>query len=194
MKRSIVPLAALVLIGGAPAAQAHFVAAHGAGFSAGFAHPFGGVDHLLAMLAVGLWASELGGRARWVVPLSFVAALVAGASLAVSAVPMPRVELGIAGSVALLGLLVGTAWRMPVWTGMVPVALFALFHGHAHGSELPQAASATAYAAGFVLATATLLGAGVLLGQLVSRRYGLLPLRAAGAVIASVGVLLLSAA
>lgn len=178
-------LAALLTAG---PAFAHTFGAHGAGFAAGLAHPFGGLDHLVVMVAVGLWAVQLGGRAIWVVPASFVGAMVAGGAMSLAGIALPHVELGIAASVVALGLLVGTAFRMPTWAGALLVGLFAVLHGHAHGSEIPQAASEVGYAAGFVLATATLHGIGIGLGFL-SRRIAARPiLRAAGAVMALVGL------
>jgi urease accessory protein len=181
-------LSALAVAVAVEPAFAHTFGAHGAGFTAGFLHPFNGLDHLLAMVAVGLWAAQLGGRALWAVPAAFVVAMAAGGVMGLEGVALPHVEMGIAASIVLLGLLVGTAWRMPVWAGMLLVALFAIFHGHAHGTELPEAASEIGYGSGFVLATATLHGLGIGLGMLARRLAAAPVLRAAGGAITLAGL------
>lgn len=138
---------------------------HGAdGFAAGLLHPFNGLDHLLAMIGIGLWALQLGGRNFWLVPLAFVATMVLGAALALAGFPLPQVELGIAGSVLVIGLLIGLGTQAPAGLAVAVAALLAIFHGYAHGSELPVAASAMGYAIGFVLATSVLHGTGLALG------------------------------
>ena len=146
------------------AAQAHLLYQSG-GLSTGFAHPFMGWDHLLAMLAVGVWAAQLGGRALWAIPLSFVSVMAGGAVLALGGMPLPFVEAGITASLLALGLLVALAVRLPLAAGMAFVATFALFHGHSHGTELPAMVSAWTYAAGFVVATALLHVTGIALGH-----------------------------
>lgn len=156
------------------------------GFASGFAHPLLGADHLLAMLAVGVWARQQGGRAVWAIPTAFVAAMLLGGALALNGVGLPFVEQGIAVSVVLMGLVVATALRLPTVVGAGLVGLFAIFHGHAHGSEMPLAASAAGYAAGFVVATALLHGLGVLAADL-GRRGPALLVRAAGACVALSG-------
>ena len=123
-------------------------------FSGGFAHPLSGWDHLLAMIAVGLWAAQLGGRARWLVPSAFVGVMALGAALGHAGLMFPGVEQGIAASVLVLGLLIATAVRLPVAAGMALVGLFAGFHGIAHGAEMPATAGGLSYGAGFILATA----------------------------------------
>ncbi len=173
------------------AAQAHFVSARGGGFDAGFAHPFTGPDHLLAMVAVGVWAAQLGGRARWIVPLAFMGAMCVGAWLALAGVRLPMVETGIATSVVALGLLVALSARLSVVTSSILVGAFAVFHGHAHGTELPQAASEALYSLGFLLATGTLHAIGVGLGVLLLRGRSMVWTRAAGAAIAGAGALML---
>ncbi|MDD5034258.1 MAG: HupE/UreJ family protein [Methylococcaceae bacterium] len=175
----------------APAAFAHTVGAHGAGFVAGLAHPLLGIDHLLAMLAVGLWAAQSGGGALWRVPAAFVAAMAGGALLANNTVESSLLETAIAGSVLALGLMVGFALRLPGLSGLLAVSLFALFHGYAHGLEMPQAASPWGYGLGFLLATSSLHFAGVLLGLFLGRRQNLL--RAGGLAIATAGLWLLAA-
>lgn len=137
-------------------------AAHGS-FAAGFSHPLTGADHLLAMVAVGLWASLIGGRALWAVPAAFVAAMTAGFVAALGGLGLPFVEPAIAASVVAIGLLALVALQVPIAVGMIVVGFFALFHGYAHGLEL-GGASGLAFMAGFVAATALLHGAGVALG------------------------------
>jgi len=179
-----VALAVLML---APAAQAHVISAQGAGFGAGFAHPFTGLDHLFAMVAVGLWAAQLGGRARWIVPLAFMSAMAVGAGLALAGIKLPAVEMGIASSVLVLGLLIALAVRLPTAVGAFLVSAFAVFHGHAHGTELPQAASEALYSVGFLAASGTLQATGLTSGALCRR--GLSPrwLQLTGGAIAVAG-------
>ena len=172
---------------GAPALAHTGVGAHGSGFAAGFLHPLLGLDHLLAMLGVGLWAAQLGKRATWMVPMAFVAVMAAGAVLACSGVALPMVELGIAGSVLVIGALVALGAHMPVVPAMIIAGAFALFHGHAHGTELPGFAAPIAYGAGFVAATALLHAAGVGIAHAVRGPAAKLPVRLAGAVMAAVG-------
>ena len=160
-------IAALILL--ATPAFAH-TGLHGSGLAAGFAHPFSGLDHLLAMAGIGVWAAQLGGRNLWLVPIAFVGMMLLGALLALIAVPLPQVELGIAGSVLAVGLLVGFGARLPSAAAAALAALMALSHGHAHGSEIPAMMSAWGYGAGFVLATGLLHVAGLGIG-LLSFRY-----------------------
>ncbi len=166
---------------------------HGFGwdFSGGFAHPLGGWDHLLAMIAVGLWAAQLGGRARWLVPAAFVSLMTLGATLGHGGLEIAGTEQGIAVSVLVLGLLVATAARLPVAAGMAIVGVFALFHGLAHGAEMPATAAGFEYGAGFVLATSLLHAAGLGLGLFASRKSTLIP-QTAGVAIAFVGVAMLA--
>ena len=171
----------------APALAHTGIGAHGNGFAAGFLHPLMGLDHMLAMLGIGLWAAQLGRRAMWMVPTAFVAVMVAGAGLALSGAALPMVEFGIAGSVLVIGTLVALGARMPVALAMGLAGAFALFHGHAHGTELPGFADPAAYGAGFVAATALLHGAGLALAYVVRRYATKLPLRMAGAAMAAIG-------
>jgi urease accessory protein len=131
------------------------------GFAQGFVHPVTGIDHVLAMVAVGLFAAQLGGRALWAVPLSFVAVMALGGALGVMGIAVPFVEAGIAISVIALGLAVALRWQWPVASAMALVGVFAIFHGHAHGAEMPIAASGLEYGLGFMLATALLHGVGI---------------------------------
>ena len=186
----------LVLLAAIPAiASAHpgHDGGHGFGwdFSGGFAHPLSGWDHLLAMVAVGLWAAQLGGRARWLVPAAFVSVMTLGAVLGHGGFQIPGTEQGIAASVLVLGLLVATAARLPVSIGMAVVGVFALFHGIAHGAEMPATAAGLEYGLGFVLATALLHAAGLGLGLLTARKSAVIP-QTAGAAIALAGVAMLA--
>ncbi|HEX6094490.1 MAG TPA: HupE/UreJ family protein [Dongiaceae bacterium] len=180
----------LLTVLGLPA-EAHLLNVSHAGAAQGFAHPLSGLDHILAMVAVGLWAAQIGRRALWVLPLAFPLAMAAGGLLGMSAVTLPGVETGIAASVALLGLLVALAARpqLPLAIGLV--ALFALFHGHAHGAELPAAASPLLYGLGFVAATVVLHLTGLAIGQALKLPRGQLAVRAGGAGIAAAGAFLL---
>lgn len=164
------------------------------GFIAGFFHPLMGLDHELAMLGVGVWAVQLGKRAIWLVPAAFVAVMVVGAVLGIMGAPLPMVEFGIGGSVLVIGGLIAFGARMPVALAMSLVGAFALFHGHAHGTELPGFAHPAAYGAGFVAATALLHAAGIGIAYLVRQHATKLPFRVAGAAMAAIGGgLLLSA-
>lgn len=158
------------------------------GFSGGLAHPLSGLDHVLAMLAIGLWAAQQGGRALWAIPAAFVGAMALGGGLALSGLSLPQVETGIAASVLVLGLLIAIRRQWAVTAGMAIAAAFALFHGYAHGLEMPQAASPALYALGFVLATAFLHGTGIA-GSLVGRRA----IQLVGAGIAATGLALIFA-
>lgn len=162
------------------------------GFAGGFAHPFGGFDHLLAMVAVGLWAIQHGGRALWLLPLSFVLPMAGGFALALADVTLPGVETGIALSVLVLGLAVAFAARPPLVAAMAVTAVFALLHGHAHGTEMGAASQAALYAGGMILATA-LLHAGGLAAARLAQQFALPALtRAAGAAVALAGIVILA--
>ena len=180
-------LALATALASGPAA-AHTFGAEGAGFAAGLSHPLFGADHLLAMVAVGLWAAQLGGRAIWQVPAAFVVALAAGALLAFAGVGLPVVEPGIMASVLVLGLLVAGAVRLPAAASMALVGLFALCHGHAHGAEMPAAANPPLYGLGFLLATAVLHALGLALGFVAARQAAPAAARYAGAAIAAAGL------
>ncbi|WP_448206114.1 HupE/UreJ family protein [Azospirillum sp. sgz302134] len=178
------------------AALAHTFGAHDAGLVHGFLHPVGGWDHLLAMVAVGLWAAQRGGAALWLLPASFVSAMIGGGLIGLSGVELPSVELGIALSVAVLGGLVALQSRLPLLASAGMVALFALFHGHAHGAEMPEAAQPLLYGLGFAVSTALLHGAGIgaalSLRRFAEGRTGTLALRGAGALIGLAGAALLA--
>ncbi len=160
------------------------------GLMHGFSHPIGGADHLLAMVAVGLWAAQIGGRALWVVPCTFVGVMIVGGILGFTGVPMPFIEQGILLSVLILGVLIAGAFRLPLVFSTYIVGFFALFHGHAHGAEMPAMITAASYTVGFAVATAILHLAGIGLGMFVSRIDLPAVSRFAGGAIALSGVYL----
>ncbi len=165
------------------------------GFVSGFTHPILGWDHVVAMVAVGLWGAFLGAPAIWLLPVVFPLVMAFGAALGVVGVPVPAVEIGIAGSAVVLGLLIVLAVRLPLWLAGVIVGVFAIFHGYAHGVELPEAANPFAYGVGFVIATGLLHLIGIAFGLLIRWPMGTYAVRAGGAVISAVGcVYLLNAA
>ena len=171
-------------------AEAHSFGVVGVGFEAGFAHPFSGLDHLLAMIGLGAWASLAGARLRWAMPSAFIAFMCFGALLGAAGGSLPAIETGIAGSVLVVGALIAIAPQsVPAWAA-VGIAALGILHGHAHGSEIPAAASPIAYAAGFVIATGALHLAGIFGGDLL-QRAGRLPRKAAGAGVTLAGLFLL---
>ena len=159
-------------------------------FASGIAHPLHGADHVLAMLAVGLWGVFAGGRAIWVWPMAFVATMLAGFTVATLGLQVPFVEPAIWSSIIILGLLVALAVKAPVWLGAAMTGLFAFFHGHVHGTEA-AAPSLIPYAAGFALATAGLHASGIGLGLFAERSIGKLALRAMGGLTVLVGIALI---
>jgi urease accessory protein len=175
-------------------AFAHTGVGPAGGFAHGLAHPISGLDHMLAMVMVGVLAWQIGGRALWLVPATFVLVMALGGMLGVAGVDLPFVEAGIAVSVIVLGAIVAAGIKAPTAVAMGIAALFAVFHGHAHGSEMPADAGGLAYGLGFMLGTALLhlagIGAGLLIGR-IAERHGPLAMRAAGgaAVVAGVGIL-----
>ncbi|UCI26494.1 HupE/UreJ family protein [Mesorhizobium sp. B2-8-5] len=180
-------LAAILFLAAAMPAYAHVGVGATSSFSAGFAHPLSGLDHMTVMIAVGLWAALRGGKAIWAWPLAFVGVMLVGGALGMLHVPVPFVEPGILASVVALGLLVALAIDLPVSAGIAVIGLFALFHGHAHGTEVPENASGLEYMAGFAAATALLHGVGIAAGLGLGSRFRRLA-RAAGAACAAVGV------
>ncbi len=157
------------------------------GFISGLVHPIFGWDHVVAMVAVGLWGAVLGRPAIWILPIVFPLVMAFGAALGVAGIPVPYIETGIALSGVVLGLLIVFLIKAPMPVAAVLVGLFAIFHGHAHGTELPEAANPIAYAVGFVIATGLLHLAGILFGTLMGSEIGKWAVRAGGAVIALVG-------
>ena len=168
-------------------ALAHTVAGSAAGFGAGFLHPLTGFDHLLAMVCVGIWGAELGAPAIWLLPIAFPLIMAFGGALGVVGVPLPAGELLVAISVVVLGALVAWGRRMPIAAALAVVAVFAVAHGHAHGSELPGAADAVAFTVGFVIATGLLHVAGIGIGVLARWPRGLAAIRASGLMVALAG-------
>ena len=193
MKNRLLPLLALpvTMLACIPNAGAHSMGAEGAGFITGLAHPFMGLDHFLAMLAVGIWAAQTGGSAVWRLPLSFVVMMAVAALISANGFSLPALEPFIAGSVMLLGLMVVFAIRLPINFSMLLVGLFAVFHGYAHGLEMPQASSAILYGSGFVLATTLLHLTGIGLGKVAYRKH--LLSRLSGSIIAIAGLYLATA-
>ncbi len=185
--------AALIAVLAASPAFAHTGGALVAGLASGFAHPFSGLDHLLAIIAVGLWAAQGGGRAVWLLPIAFPVAMALGAVVGASGVELPEVEIGIALSVLALGALVAFAVRLPALGGAALVAVFAVLHGHAHGAEVPAAADPIGYGAAFILATVILHLIGIGLGLSFKSPRAERFVRAGGAAIALAGVSLISA-
>ncbi|WP_323795196.1 HupE/UreJ family protein [Nisaea sp.] len=193
-----ISLGAAILVASASPSLAHLNPAGHGSFSAGLSHPMVGADHILAMVAVGIWAFQMGGRALVGVPLAFVGCMALGFVLALSGVALPLVEPAILASVVALGLLVACAVKLPVTVGAVIVGAFALFHGYAHGGDI-GGATALAYGAGFVAATALLhiagLGAGLMAEKLFSERAALATavMRGAGGLTAAAGLGLMMA-
>ena len=165
-----------------------------AGILAGLRHPVSGLDHVLAMIAVGLWGAQLGKPAVWVLPVAFPMVMALGGALGLMGVPVPGVELGIAVSAIALGLLVLAEAKPPLGVAAVVVGFFAVFHGHAHGTELPEGASGVLYSVGFVVATGSLHGVGIAIGLLHRWKQGRVALRVAGGIVAAAGVLFLKEA
>ena len=164
------------------------------GLFAGFTHPLSGPDHLLAMVAVGLWGAFLGRPLIGLLPVIFPTVMAIGGAMGMVGTPMPPVEIGIAMSVFMLGTAIALAWRAPVWLASVMVAVFAIFHGYAHGAELPSMADPIAFSLGFVLATGSLHVAGITTGLIAKRPGGAIAVRAVGAAIALAGVYYLAVA
>lgn len=170
------------------AAAAHTDGGMSGGFVSGFLHPLLGWDHVIAMVAVGLWGAFLGSPAIWVLPVVFPLVMTLGGALGVLGVPLPAVETGIAVSAIALGGMVAGAVRPPIWVAAVLVGAFAIFHGHAHGTELPQAADPVAYSLGFVIATGSLHLAGIAFGLVTRWPAGIKAVRAVGVGIAAGGL------
>lgn len=169
-------------------AEAHTTEGVAGGFVSGFLHPILGFDHLVAMVAVGLWGVFLGTPAIWLLPVVFPAVMAVGGAIGISGLPLPGVETLVAGSAIVLGGCVAVAWRAPIWIAALLVGAFAIFHGHAHGTELPQAANPLAYASGFVIATGALHLCGMAFGMLSRYPFGDFAVRVCGGAIAAVGL------
>lgn len=183
-QRQRILLLALAIWAWVPGAEAHMGNGAVGGFFAGFLHPILGWDHVIAMVAVGLWGAFLGMPAIWVLPVVFPLVMAFGGALGVVGVPLPGVETGIAISAIALGGMVAGAVRPPIWVAAVIVGTFAIFHGHAHGTELPSAADPVAFSLGFVIATGLLHLCGIAIGFLTRWPAGVTAIRAMGGTIA----------
>lgn len=188
MRRTSLLIVSTVLILSAGTASAHEATGLAGGFASGFMHPILGWDHVAAMVAVGLWGAFLGNPAIWILPVVFPLVMALGGALGVLGVPIPAVETGIAASAVVLGLMVALAARPPIWVAALIVGAFAIFHGHAHGTELPEAANPLAYSVGFVIATGLLHLCGIAFGLLVRWPAGKVAVQAGGAAIALAGL------
>jgi urease accessory protein len=177
----------MMLILASPA-KAHSGTGLAGGFMSGFRHPLAGFDHMLAMVSVGLWGAFLGRPLICILPVIFPVVMVAGAAMGMFGLPLPPVEIGIALSVLVLGGCIVLALKAPVWTASLIVAVFAVFHGYAHGRELPSATDPIGYSVGFVLATGLLHVSGIAIGFLNNRPGGLLATRCMGGVIGGTGI------
>lgn len=169
--------------------HAHSTGGTASGLTSGLLHPVLGLDHLVAMVAVGLWGAQLGRPLVFLLPVAFPLMMAVGGVMGLANLPMIAVELGIALSALILGLVIAMAFRAPIWLAVVIVALFAIFHGYAHGQELPEAASPIAYGIGFMVSTGLLHLAGIVIGLLHERPApGPMAVRGIGVVIAVLGI------
>ncbi|MBA55092.1 MAG: Ni/Fe hydrogenase [Pseudomonadales bacterium] len=184
----------LTLLTMAGTASAHTETGVAGGLISGFLHPLFGLDHLIAMVAVGLWGAQLERPAIWLLPITFPAVMAVGGLLGVAGVALPGIEIGIALSALALGTMVATNARPPLWIAAVLVGFFAVFHGHAHGAELPTAANPLAYGVGFITCTGLLHLSGILLGTLTRWPAGRQAIRGLGGLIAALGAYFSAAA
>lgn len=184
-------LATATLTLAAGAAFAHVQEGQAAGFLSGLSHPVSGLDHVLAMVAVGLWGAQLGLPAIWLLPVVFPLVMAFGGFLGLLGIPLPGVEIGIALSAVALGVAVAAEARPPLWATTLLVAVFAVFHGHAHGTELPEGQSGLAYSLGFVVATGLLHAGGIAIGLIHRWPVGRAGLRLLGALMAIGGAVFL---
>jgi urease accessory protein len=190
MFRTIALIACALLISMQPAA-AHTEGGLAGGFASGFAHPLLGADHIAAMVAVGLWGAFLGAPAIWLLPIVFPLVMALGGVLGILGVPLPGVEIGIAVSAVVLGMMVALAVRPHLAIAAILVGAFAIFHGYAHGAELPEGGNAVAYSVGFVIATGLLHLFGIAIGLLTRWPAGVTAVRFAGSAIAIAGLVFL---
>ena len=188
MKKIIVGLLLSLSYLIASTASAHDGSGIAGGFFSGFMHPILGWDHVAAMVAVGLWGAFLGSSAVWILPVVFPMVMAFGGALGVLGIPIPAVETGIAASAVVLGGMVAFAQRPPLWIASIIVGAFAIFHGHAHGTELPDAANPLAYSFGFVISTGLLHASGVVFGLLTRWPSGKTVVRTGGGIIALAGL------
>jgi urease accessory protein len=184
-------LTILLILGWAQFAWAHVEGGQAAGFITGLQHPWSGLDHVLAMIAVGLWGAQLGSPSLWLLPIAFPMMMAVGAMMGLVGIPVPGVEVGIALSAIVLGSMILGEVRPKLALAIAMVGIFAIFHGHAHGTELPEGQSGLLYSMGFVIATGCLHGLGVALGLVNGMPLGRLALRGAGTFIAAMGMFFL---
>jgi urease accessory protein len=180
--------ASVLAFGSAAPAEAHIGGSTLGGFLSGFQHPLLGFDHLLAMLAVGIWGAQMGGRRVWTLPVTFPLIMAIGGIAGMAGLYLPSVEIGIAFSVLVLGLAIAFAWRPFEWIALLLIAAFAILHGHAHGTELPDAADPAAYSSGFMIATGLIHVAGIGVGLVVGKLFEGWVSRGFGAAIAASGL------
>ena len=188
LKRGV---AALAIVAVSSPAFAHVQSGEAGGFLSGFMHPISGLDHILAMVAVGLWGAQLGAPAIWLLPVTFPLVMAFGGFLGLVGVPLPGVEIGIASSALLLGAAVMTERRPPLYVAALLVGSFAIFHGHAHGTELPPGESGLLYSLGFVVATGCLHAVGIAIGTIHRWPAGKVALRVAGGGVGLAGLFFL---
>jgi urease accessory protein len=171
--------------------EAHIKKGEAIGFLTGLQHPISGLDHVLAMIAVGLWGAQLGAPAVWVLPVAFPMVMALGGMMGLLGIPLAGIEFGIAASMILLGAAVMSSFKPPLWVAAALVVFFAIFHGYAHGTELPPGQSGLLYSMGFVCATGCLHGVGISIGLVHRWTWGQMILRLAGAFIMSMGAVFL---
>jgi urease accessory protein len=181
----------VLLLTASSVALAHTESGQATGFLTGLLHPVSGLDHVLAMVAVGLWGAQLGAPAIWLLPVTFPMVMALGGVLGLLGMPLPGVELGIAASAVLLGAAVMTERRPPLLAAVVLVGFFAVFHGHAHGTELPPGQSGLLYSLGFVVATGCLHAIGIAIGSVHRWPAGRVALRIAGGGVGIAGIFFL---
>jgi urease accessory protein len=187
-------LTLIAILGFSGLAYAHTGEGAVGGFISGLMHPVVGPDHVIAMVAVGLWGAFLGVPAIWLLPVVFPLVMALGGIMGILGIPVPAVEIGIAVSAIALGALIAFAARPPIWIASIIVGIFAIFHGHAHGTELPEAANPLAYSLGFVLATGILHVSGIAFGLLTKWPAGRVAVRSGGVIISILGCVFLVAA
>lgn len=193
MKRAVVTTFVAFLVFAPAAALAHPGHDGAGGLTHGLIHPLTGIDHVLAMIAVGVLAAQYGGRALWLVPMSFLVAMAIAGVIGMAGIVVPIAEVGIGVSIVVLGLALAFQFRPPTFVAMAVIGFFALFHGYAHGAELPNGTAGLSFALGFLLATALLHSTGVGLGLLMQRQASSRRLiQASGGAMALVGVALLA--
>lgn len=188
LRRPALWLAAALFLGVPAVARAHPQSGAAGGFLSGFSHPISGWDHILAMIAVGLWGAQLGAPALWLLPVTFPMVMALGGMMGLLGIPLPGVELGIAASAIVLGAMVASEARPRLWVAALIVGVFAVFHGHAHGTELPAGQDGLLYSAGFVIATGCLHGVGIGIGLIHRWKWGRIAIRGAGGAVLLAGL------